>query len=608
MAFYNSNLLTPLLPMEEEEVSFETDKPVDMDGTALTANSTIMMVDDEPTTMEVVQTFLEDAGYQRFVLIDDSREAFENILEHRPDILLLDLVMPHVTGFDILKRVRTHPQLSYMPVIILTSSSEADTKLQALDEGATDFLAKPVDPSELALRVRNTLAAKAYQDQLAYYDPLTNLPNRRLFVDRLEWAMRQTDRNNNHLAVLHITLNQFKRIYDTFGPMAGEEVIKQVANRIHGCIRNSNVVGHTHSNENDRNELYRLGGNEFSLLCTQLSDTETTAVIASRILRAMKQIFDVKGTEIQMPISIGIAGYPEDAGDIEVLIQRAVIASAQASEKGKARFEFFSKEMNIKSLQRIHMEADLRHAIENDELLLFYQPQVDIKSNKVVGVEALIRWQKPDGRMVFPDQFIPLAEETGLIIPIGEWALKTACRQLALWQNQGIWVSVAVNLSAKQFYEGNLVETVSQTIADSGIDPRYLTLELTESLFMDNAKLAVSTLGGLMALQPKISMDDFGTGYSSLSYLKSFPLNELKIDRSFITDISTNQKDQALVFAIVYLAHEFGLQVVAEGVADESQLEYLASIGCDQYQGYLFSKPVPLANIAPMLTPIAIES
>jgi len=600
MASNNTIPLVSRLQAGEEQPFFATEAPVEKGGMALHANSTIMMVDDDSITMEVVQTFLEDAGYQRFVLIDDSRQAFNSILEHRPDILLLDLIMPHVTGFEILKTVRSHPQLMYLPVIILTSSSEAETKLQALDDGATDFLAKPVDPSELALRMRNTLAAKAYQDQLAYYDPLTNLPNRRLFMDRLQWSMEQTDRNNKHLVVLHIMLNQFKRIYDTFGPRAGEQVIVQVAARIRGCIRSADVVGR--ADEIDSRMLYRLGGNEFCVLCTEVSGTEVSAVIAKRILEAMQHPFDAEGTEVQMPTSIGIAGYPGDAEDIASLTQRAVIACAQAGEKGESHLEFYSRSMNILSLQRIQMEADLRHAIKNNELMLYYQPQIDIKSNHVTGFEALIRWQKPDGKMIFPDQFIPLAEESGLIIPIGEWVLERACSQLAHWQTQGNWVSVAVNLSAKQFYDGGLVDTVSRIIAETGIDPSYLTLELTESLLMDDATLAVDTLGNLMALQLKISLDDFGTGYSSLSYLKSFPLNELKIDRSFITELSTNQKDQALVSAIVYLAHEFGLLVVAEGVEDESQLAFLSSIGCDQYQGYLFGKPMSITEIALMLS------
>ncbi|MCB1852287.1 MAG: EAL domain-containing protein, partial [Gammaproteobacteria bacterium] len=576
------------------------------DHQTLLANATIMMVDDEPITMEVVQTFLEDAGYEHFLLIEDSRLALEKILEYRPDILLLDLVMPHVSGFEILTSIRQHPKISYLPVIILTSSSDAETKLQALDIGATDFLAKPVDPSELALRVRNTLAAKAYQDQLAYYDPLTNLPNRRYFLDRLEWSIHQANRQDSQLAVLHISLNQFRRIYDALGPTASDQVIRQVAERIRECIRHTDTVGRTHTKEGYDNVLYRMGGNEFSVLCTQLCQPEDAAKVARRVLEVMRLPFDAGGTEVQMPTAIGIAGYPGDAQTLDTIVQRAGIAAAQAAEKGEAKFEFYSDQMNITSLQRLQLEADLRHAIQNDELVLHYQPKVDIKTNQVAGVETLVRWQRTTGELVYPNNFIPLAEECGLIRSIGVWVLQEACRQLAQWQSQGKWIHVAVNLSAKQLYGGGLVESVAQIIDASGIDPSYLTLELTESLFMEDADYTVQILNRLMALHTRISMDDFGTGYSSLSYLKAFPLHELKIDRSFLSGVNTNRHDQALVSAIVYLAHEFGLKVIAEGVEEASQLEFLATIGCDQYQGYLFSKPLPVAQITPMLSSCGI--
>jgi EAL domain-containing protein (putative c-di-GMP-specific phosphodiesterase class I) len=285
------------------------------------------------------------------------------------------------------------------------------------------------------------------------------------------------------------------------------------------------------------------------------------------------------------------------------LIQCAVGASAQANAHGKGGFYFYSSDLNAKSLERLQLEADLRHAIfAGDQLLLHYQPKVDVKSGQITGVEALIRWQKPDGQLVFPDSFIPLAEETGLILPIGEWVLREACAQLARWQGQGLWIQVAVNLSVKQFHAGNLVELVTDILKHSGVDKQYLTLELTESLLMDNAEEAVETLSRLIILGVKISMDDFGTGYSSLSYLKRFPLHELKIDRSFLMDMTRDSDDQALVAAMIYLAHEFGLKVVAEGVEKQEQLEILLGLNCEEYQGYFFSRPVSALDLAPMLS------
>ncbi|MCB1759750.1 MAG: EAL domain-containing protein [Gammaproteobacteria bacterium] len=561
----------------------------------------IMMVDDEPITMEVVQAFLEDAGYRRFTLVEESRLAIEQIHNTRPDILLLDLVMPEVSGFDILREVRQSPQLRHLPVIILTSSSEPETKLKALDDGATDFLAKPVDPSELALRVRNTLAAKAYQDQLAYYDPVTNLPNRELFLDRLEFSLRQAERHKHNLALMHINLDRFKNVYDTFGPGVSDQVIRQAARRIRGCIREIDLLGQGVNGGRREHPLFRLGRNEFTIICGQMEKAENAATVACRILAVLDEPFDAEGTNVSLKAYIGIASYPIDSADSAALSRCAVNASAQALTEGGKRFGFYSDALNTRSLQRLQLESELRRAIDNDELILHYQPKVEVASNRITGVEALLRWQHPSGGMVPPGKFIGLAEETGLIVPIGDWVLKEACRQIAEWQRRGIQLHVAVNLSAVQFHKSDLVATVSRVIGESKIDPKFLTLELTESLFMEDADLAIETMGRLMLLGPKIAMDDFGTGYSSLSYLKRFPLNQLKIDRSFISDLEHSQQSRALVFAIVYLAQQFDLEVVAEGIEEPSQLEFLNQIGCDTYQGFLFSKPIPAAELEALL-------
>jgi diguanylate cyclase (GGDEF)-like protein len=567
------------------------------------SQATIMMVDDEATTMEVMQAFLEDAGYQRFVLLEDSSHAMEKIEELRPDILLLDLMMPKVPGFEILQQVRAHPLLTHLPVIILTSSSDPETKLKALDQGATDFLAKPVDPSELILRVRNTLAAKAYQNQLAYYDTLTKLPNRSLFLDRLAWFLQRAERNNENLVMLHITLDQFKRVYSTLGPQVGDQVIMQIAERMSSCIRSSDMFGPGADDTRDLDSLFHVGGDEFSVLCPTMVNSEHTIKLASRILKVMENPFNANGTEAHIWPSIGIATYPEDAHDMTKLIQCAVGASAQANVHGKGGFHFYSSELNAKSLERLQMEGDLRRAIfEGDQLILHYQPQVHVKNGQIQGVEALVRWQKPDGSFVFPDHFIPLAEETGLILPLGEWVLNEACTQWARWQTQGVTMHVSVNLSAKQFHANNLVQLVKDTLMSHSMDAGYLMLEITESLVMENPEQAVETLNRLIGLGVKLSIDDFGTGYSSLSYLKRFPLHELKIDRSFLNDITDDPEGRALVSAMIYLAHAFKLKVVAEGVEEQRQLDILASLDCDEYQGYFFSRPVSVEDLSPMLS------
>ena len=567
------------------------------------AQATIMMVDDEGTTMDVMQAFLEDAGYQHFILIEHSSQAIAKLEEIRPDILLLDLMMPEVPGFDILKQIRAHSALSHLPVIILTSSSDATTKLKALDLGATDFLSKPVDPSELTLRVRNTLAAKAYQNQLAYYDSLTNLPNQSLFHDRLTWFLQRSERQHEQLVLIHITLDQFKRVSNTMGPQVGDQIIIQIAERMHSCIRNSDMIGHGRTaNTREIDSLFRVSRDEFSLLCPNMDVVEHATKIASRILKVMEKPFNANGTDVFIWPNIGIASYPADAKEMTKLIQCAAGASDQAMMHAKGAFCFYSSDLNAQSLGQLQLEADLRCAIEDNQLVLHYQPKVDVMTGQIKGVEALVRWQLPDGSLRFPDQFIPLAEDTDLIHPLGEWVLQEACAQMARWKTQGLKLQVAVNLSFKQFRSNNLVPFVSQVLLDHGLDAQYLTLELTESLVMDNPEQAVKTLNQLIALGVKLSIDDFGTGYSSLSYLKRFPLHELKIDRSFLQDMVNNPEDRALVSAMIYLAHEFNLNVVAEGVENQEQLDMLVSLACDQYQGYYFSRPICEQDLAPMLS------
>ena len=412
-------------------------------------NATIMLVDDEPITMEVVRTFLEDAGYRNFVLVEDSTRAMEQLRDYRPDVLLLDVVMPEVSGFDILGMLRQEPEFAHMPVIILTSSSDAVTKLQALDQGATDFLSKPVDPSELALRVRNTLAAKAYQDQLAYYDLLTNLPNRRLFSERTAWSIDNAQRERTQVAVLHVAFEEFKRVTDTLGPKAGDEVLKQLSQRLSENIRGSDMVSLDAVDNDAWMDVFSLGGADFSILAPNVRGLASAAVIGRRIIKSMQEPFMAEGTEVYLSPSIGIAGYPDDARDAATLLKLAVAASSQ-TDSGE-RLKFYSAEMNQASLARLRLEADLRRAVENSEFRLLYQPKVELSTGQIIGAEALIRWEREGGEIISPLDFIPVAEETGLILEIGERVLSEACRQLARWREEGIDLRVSVNISALQF-------------------------------------------------------------------------------------------------------------------------------------------------------------
>ncbi len=563
--------------------------------------ASIMIVDDEPLTMDVVQTFLEDAGYRKFILVEDSVKAMDQLREHRPDALLLDVMMPVVSGFDILSQLRADPDFTHLPVIILTSSTDAETKLTALDLGATDFLSKPVDPSELALRIRNTLAAKAYQDQLAYYDLITNLPNGQLFQDRTDWAIDRARREHSKMAMLHITFDDFKRITDTFGPTVGDDVLRQLAERLTANVRVSDAMSRDTINRSKWFDIFRVGGAEFSVLLPFVEDVGSAALVGKRVLEAMRKPLIADGTEVYLTPSIGVAGFPEDAADTTTLIKCALGASSQAVEQGYGRLKFYSAEMNETSLRRFRFEAGLRSAVDNGEFRLLYQPKVSVETGAIIGAEALIRWQKPDGEIVAPAEFIPVAEENGLILPVGEWALREACRQIARWRSGGFDMKVSVNISARQFFETDLAALVQSVASEYEIDSTQLVLEITETVLMDNVEQAIATIEKLRDLGLQISVDDFGTGYSSLSYLKRFPIDEVKIDRTFLIDAVTSRKDQALVSAVTYLAHQFGFRACAEGVEDEAQLDFLKRIRCDEYQGYYFSRPISANDFADKL-------
>lgn len=553
----------------------------------------IMMVDDESINMEVIQIYLEEEGYNNFILTDQSTQALEILDRERPDILLLDLMMPEVTGFDILAAMMENNALKHIPVVVLTSSNDAETKLRALGMGATDFLAKPVDSSELILRLKNTLTVKAYHDQLAYFDTVTGLPNRRLFLDRLDWTMQNARREEKAAAVLHVGFDRIHQIYDSFGAKVGDQLIVEVAQRLKVCLRGNDVITR-HDEEKQADVPARIGGEEFSIILSTIQKIENAALVAQRIIEAIAEPFFVDGNKLFIKTSIGIASFPADAKEANQLLTRAASATNHALSIGSNNYSFYSKEINQKSAKRLKLEGELRQAIENGELLLQYQPKVDVKSQQVIGSEALIRWNHPKHGMVSPIEFIPLAEETELIVPIGEWVLHEACRQNRSWHLAGFdELTISVNVSSKQFGQPGLMPTVKQALEASGLAPQYLTLELTESVVMENAEKNIATLQHLKELGISISIDDFGTGYSSLSYLKKFPLDELKIDRSFIMDSHKNSDDAAIVSAIISLAHDMDLKVVAEGIEEEEQLLFLKQRYCDQIQGFFFSKPLP---------------
>ena len=423
----------------------------------------------------------------------------------------------------------------------------------------------------------------------AYHDPLTGLPNRILFNDRLALALAQAHRNQKMLAVLFLDLDRFKLVNDTMGHALGDKLLKEVAGRLVGCIRQSDTIA-------------RLGGDEFTILLPQPGDEDDVAKVARKILQTFQQPWVLSGQEFHITVSIGIALYPNDGEDTETLLKHADTAMYRAKDQGRNNYQLYAPAMNAKIIERLTMENDLRRGLKREEFVVFYQPQINTKTGRIIGMEALLRWKHPDRGLVYPAEFIPLAEDTGMIIPIGEWVLRNACAQNKAWQDAGFWpVRVTVNLSACQFQQHNLVETITQVMNQTGLDPRWLELEITESALMQDVDFAIKMLHDLKAMGVRISIDDFGTGYSSLNYLKRFPVHALKIDRSFVRDITANPEDAAIVSTVIVLAQNLNLKVIAEGVETEEQLTFLEHHHCCDMQGYLFSKPLPAGEFEKLL-------
>ncbi|RFC36195.1 MAG: diguanylate cyclase (GGDEF) domain-containing protein [Candidatus Nitrotoga sp. SPKER] len=747
--------------------------------------ATILIVDDEPKNRSLLEVLLKPEGYFT-VTANSGEEALAMVGEHPPDLILLDVMMPGMNGYDVATNLKGNPATRNLPIIMLSALDDRDSKLAGLNAGAEDFLTKPIDRAELWVRVRNLLRLKEYSDflaehnrlleqairgrneeiterkraetqiirlnrlyailsginaaivrirnrqelyaeacriavehghfrmawmgsvdskgtgllpltcsgfdkgylekitlaiknnktdalrlavraiqekipivcndinsdpklahwhidakqrgyrsigifplmednhpvglfvfyasepnffdteeikllteltanisyaleyikkeeklnYLAYNDVLTGLPSRTLFHDRLVQALTNAHRHGDRLGVLFIDLDNFKNVNDSLGHHAGDILLKQVATMFSVCMREGDTVA-------------RLGGDEFVVILDSITSEDDAWMVSQKILKLMAKPLIIEGHELIVTCSIGIALYPKDGEDAKALLQSADGALYLAKNKGRNNAQFCTTEMNAKALERLTLENELRQAIYRQEFVLHYQPRIDLASGQITGMEALVRWQHPVQGLLYPTKFIPVAEESGLIVPLGEWVLRTACEQNKAWQLAGLKpINIAVNLSARQFKQQDLIEIVTRILKETELDPCYLELELTESMVMQNVETAITTLSQFRAIGVKLAIDDFGIGYSSLNYLKHFPISFLKIDQSFVRDITTNRDDAIIAKIIISMAHDLGIRVIAEGVETDGQKSFLSLHHCDEMQGYLFSMPI----------------
>ncbi len=450
----------------------------------------------------------------------------------------------------------------------------------------------------LLMVARDVTEQKRTEQRLAYlanYDHLTGLPNRVLFRDRLTGAMQRAHRAEHLVALLYLDLDRFKQVNDTLGHQFGDALLRQVTERLQQCVRSSDTLAPTLPDENFDATVSRLGGDEFTIVLEDIKHIDEISRVAQRILSTLSVPYDLNGRSVFVGASIGITVYPFDDLDLDNLIRNADIAMYRAKALGRNNFQFYTDDLNANAEERLLLETELRQALEREEFQLFYQAKLDLRSNRVTGVEALLRWNSPRLGLVTPDAFIPFLEDTGLIVPVGAWVIRTACAQAAAWNRQGTHLSVAVNLSARQFRDGSLTETIESALHESGLPENQLEVEVTESMLMEDSASSQATLTKIKQMGIHISVDDFGTGYSSLAYLKRFPLDTLKIDRSFVRDLGVDPDDTAIVNAVIALAHSLRLRVVAEGVETVEQLKFLRDAQCEYAQGYHINRPMQTA-------------
>lgn len=691
----------------------------------------ILVVDDEAALRMLLREALEHIGFQVCEAVNGV-QAIDQLVSRRPDLIIMDVMMPGMDGFTACTRLRESAEGGLVPILIMTALDDPDSIARAYEVGATDFIVKPINMGILSHRVRYMLRASAtltalvrsearlglaqriakignwewqpstgrftasselcrligvdlpafegtkeaflhavHQDdrgrvtealrevlekgkpcnidhrillpdgnahivnlqaeivcddqhkvamiagtvqdisvrkrseeeihRLAYYDSLTGLPNRALFKDRITQSIAHAHRYQSILAVLFLDLDRFKVVNDMLGHTVGDLLLKQVADRLTDSIRQCDSIGRS-LDRDDTHELARLGGDEFTVLLTNIRDPQDAGAVARRILEALGRSFLIDGHEIVVTASVGIAICPTDGNSVDQLLRASDMAMYCAKEEGRNNVQFYSATMNVLAGQRLEMENALRKALERHELVVYFQPQVDIRTNRIVGAEALVRWRHPERGMLLPAAFLPVATETGMIRQLDEEVLFMACRQNKVWQDAGYApIRTSVNVSNLFFHGVGLKSAVARVLQETQLAAEYLELELTESITMRNVETSIAMLQELRSLGVRLSIDDFGTGYSSLSHLQRFPLSVLKIDQSFTLDVTGNGVSTSITRTIVALGHSMNLRVLAEGVETKQQLALLGSLGCDEAQGYFFSQPMPAEKFVQML-------
>lgn len=559
-----------------------------VEGTGETAIAHALIVDDDRSTRTTLRYTLERDGF-RVEEAENGEQALSRLERFSPDIILMDAIMPVMDGFIACSRIQKLPLNHSIPVLMITALEDNLSAERAFAAGACDYISKPIHFATLSQRVRRIIEANKAErhiHHLAHNDSLTGLPNRTAFIEQLKRHTMHTEHNpNTHLALLFLNLDRFKNINDSLGHHIGDRLLAAVSQRIRNSIRGTDYMA-------------RLGGDEFAILLANLTDASTASTAAQHICASLAKPFRIDTHDIFVTARLGIALYPDDTTEAGLLLKYADTAMHQ-SRKGNTTFRFFKAEMEHAISERMRLEHDLREALALNQLEVFYQPQIQLDSGQIIGTEALVRWRHATRGFVSPMDFIPLAEETGLIAPLGEWVMQAACKQLKVWVDAGMPpLRMAVNISVQQLLNKDFAKIVERIVTETGIPPELLELEITESTLMENAQDTLEVLHQLRQLGVRMSIDDFGTGYSSLAYLKRFPVDIIKIDRSFVKDVPGEADANAIATGIIVLAHSLRLKVVAEGVETEPQLRFLQDQNCDIMQGYYISKPVPAEQLS----------